>query len=400
MFLHPPAQDVRETMSAERLEETVAILGALIAHPTVSCDSNLDLIADAADRLGHAGARLMFHRDRSGHKANLFASLGPEGDGGVVLSGHTDVVPVTPEEWTSDPFRMRRAEGRVYGRGACDMKGFIAAVLAMAPDFAAARLSRPLHIALTYDEEVGCFGAAHLVEELRAAGLRPATAIIGEPTGMRVIEGHKGCHEYTTRFSGREGHGSDPGAGVNAVEYAARFIARLLEVRAELEARAPDSSRFAPPHSTVQVGHIEGGSARNVIAGHCAVEWELRPVTAEDASHATETLRRYCDEVLLPAMRAVAPAARIDTEVIGEVAGLEPVSLSEARDIALALTGGTGAELVAFGTEAGLFQSCGMSAAVCGPGSIEQAHRADEFVSEDQLAQCLAMLEGLRHRMV
>lgn len=399
MPVHPAPADVCKIMSHALLDRTVRILGDLIAFPTVSSDSNLDLIAYAADHLRAAGARLTFGHDDAGGKANLFATLGPEGDGGIVLSGHTDVVPVAAEEWTSDPFALRAAEGRLYGRGACDMKGFIAACLAMAPRFAAQPLARPLHFALTYDEEVGCFGAQHLVSGLRQAGIAPAVAIIGEPTDMRVIEGHKGCHEYTTRFSGREGHGSDPGAGVNAVEYAARFIVRLLELRDDLKSRAPRDSRFVPPWSTVQVGQIAGGSARNVIAGHCAVDWELRPVSAADAAHATGTMRDFAQGVLLPAMRAIAPEASIETEVIAEVTGLEPVSTSEAREIAFALTGAESAGLVPFGTEAGLFQAMGMSAVVCGPGSIAQAHKADEFVSLDQLSRCLGMLEGLVPRI-
>jgi acetylornithine deacetylase len=387
-------------MTADRLLDAArAILGDLIAYPTVSSESNLGLIGYAGDHLRAAGARLRFLHDETGRKANLFATFGPEGDGGVILSGHTDVVPATPEEWRSDPFEMREDGGRLYGRGACDMKGFIAAVLALAPQFGAARLHRPLHVALTYDEEVGCFGAQHLVGALRETGLFPSVAIIGEPTEMRVIEGHKGCHEYTTRFDGREGHGSDPDAGVNAVEYAARFIGRLMELREELKARAPQDNRFTPPWSTVQVGRIHGGSARNVIAGHCAVDWELRPINADDAGHALRAMRGYAEDVLLPAMRAVAPEARIETEAIAEVAGLEPASRNEARDIAFALTGADMADLVPFGTEAGLFQAMGLSAVVCGPGSIAQAHKADEFVSLDQLGRCLGMLQGLSSRL-
>ena len=387
-------------MTSDRLLDTTrTILGDLIACPSVSADSNLDLIGHADDHLRAAGARTRILHDDSGQKANLFATFGPDGDGGIVLSGHTDVVPATPDEWSSDPFTLRQADGRLYGRGACDMKGFIAAVLALAPQFGAAPLRRPLHVALTYDEEVGCFGAQHLVRALRDSGLSPSVAIIGEPTEMRVIEGHKGCHEYTTRFTGREGHGSDPDAGINAIEYATRFVGRLLDLRDELKARTSSDNRFSPPWSTVQVGHIEGGSARNVIAGHCAVDWELRPITQEDADHATQTMQNYATDVLLPAMRTVAPEARIETEVIAEVIGLEPASRNEARDIAFALTGQDMADLVPFGTEAGLFQTMGLSAVVCGPGSIAQAHKADEFVTLSQLRQCLDMLEGLLPRL-
>jgi acetylornithine deacetylase len=381
------------------LDETCAILGDLIAFPTVSADSNLDLIAYAAERLGACGATIAINRDGSGTKANLFATIGPEGDGGIVLSGHTDVVPVIVEEWTSDPFLLREQDGRLYGRGACDMKGFIAAALAMAPRLAAAKLARPVHFAFTYDEEVGCFGGQQLLADLKRSGVHPAVAIVGEPTMMRIIEGHKGCYEYTTEFHGLDGHGSDPDAGVNAIEYAVRYVARMLELRERLKRRPVEGSRFQPPWTTLQVGRMEGGTARNVIARHCAVEWEMRPVHLHDADEVKAELKAYCDEVLLPSMRAVSPEADIVTHVIGEVAGLEPVPANEAREIVSALTGQRDCDVVPFGTEAGLFQAYGMSVVVCGPGSIEQAHKPDEFVTKDQLQACLDMLSGLERKL-
>jgi acetylornithine deacetylase len=382
------------------IDDTKAILAELIAYPTVSADSNLALIAYAAEKLTECGAAITILRDETGQKANLFGTLGPEGNGGIVLSGHTDVVPVNAEEWTSDPFRMRESDGLIFGRGSCDMKGFIAAALAIAPRFAARELKRPLHFAFTYDEEVGCLGARQLAEELERLKIRPSAAIIGEPTEMRIIEGHKGCYEYTTSFAGFEGHASTPDLGVNAVEYAVRYIARLMELGEELKARAPEGSPFAPPWTTVQVGRIDGGSARNVIAGHCHVEWEMRPVRNADAGYVKSSLGAYCEEVLLPAMRKIAPDAGIRTEVIGEVAGLEPVPENEARRIVAELTGANSADVVSFGTEAGLFQALGMSVVVCGPGSIEQAHKPDEFVSEAQLHACLEMLLGLESKLV
>lgn len=381
------------------LARTRQILADLVAFPTVSAESNLELIAYAGEVLGAAGARLSVSRDETGTKANLFATLGPEGDGGIVLSGHTDVVPVDGQDWTGDPFTLREEDGRLFGRGSCDMKGFIACCLAMAPAFAATRLRRPVHFAFTYDEEVGCFGARALMTELGRWGVRPSAAIIGEPTMMRIIEGHKGCYEYTTEFRGLEGHGSRPERGVNAVHYAVRYIARLLELAEELKTRAPEGSRFEPPWTTLQVGRIEGGAARNVIAGHCAVEWEMRPVQPADADFVKENIQAYIDEVLKPAMKAVSTEAEIVTHVIGEVEGLEPVAESEARRIVSELTGLSEAEVVAFGTEAGLFQRAGISAVICGPGSIDQAHKPDEFVTVEQLAACLRMLERLADRL-
>lgn len=377
------------------LDDTIGLLNDLIAYPTVSADSNLALIDHLANRLQDAGARVDVFTDPTGQKANLFATLGPETDGGIVLSGHTDVVPVTNQDWSGDPFAMTIRDGAIYGRGSCDMKGFIAAAVALAPKFAQHATRRPLHFAFTYDEEVGCMGAQALAQSLTDRGLKPNVAIIGEPTSMRVIEGHKGCCEYTTRFEGLAGHGSNPDLGVNAVEYAVRYVARLLEVREELKNLAPRGSRFDPPWTTINTGALHGGIAHNVIANHAAVEWEMRPVRAGDASHVRDTMRSYAENTLLPAMQTVWPDAAITIEVIGEIEGLIPTDTNEARDIVTELTGANGTDLVAFGTEAGIFQALGMDVVVCGPGSIEQAHKADEFVTTDQLAQCIRMLERL-----
>ncbi|GAB4304327.1 MAG: acetylornithine deacetylase [Roseovarius sp.] len=382
-----------------QLASTVALLGDLIAFPTISELSNLDMIAYLARRLEDAGARIQIQHDEIGHKANLFATIGPDVEGGILLSGHTDVVPVADQDWSSDPFRMCARDGRLYGRGSCDMKGFIAAVTAMAPVFAERITDRPVHFAFTYDEEVGCLGGRALVKLLKDNGLRPSIAIIGEPTSMRVIEGHKGCYEYTTRFTGMAGHGSAPDRGVNAVEYAVRYVGRLLELREALRARAPAGSRFDPPWSTINTGALRGGVAHNVIAAQAEVEWEMRPVQRADADFVKAALAEYCATRLLPAMRAVCPEAGIVTETIGEVDGLEPMDENAARELVMELTGANHAELVAFGTEAGLFQGLGMSVVVCGPGSIDQAHKPDEFVALAQLEQCLDMLDRLAARL-
>ncbi len=381
------------------LESTLATLTKLVGAPTVSTDSNLELIFYLANRLESAGARVEVMRDESGEKANLWATLGPEADGGIVLSGHTDVVPVTDQDWTHDPFDMVERDGRLYGRGTCDMKGFLAACLTMAPVFAERIGGRPLHFAFTHDEETGCIGAGHLVAALRDRDLRPAMAIIGEPTEMRVIEGHKGCYEYTTEFRGREGHGSAPDRGVNAVEYAARYIARLLALRELLKTRAPEGSRFDPPHTTINVGALQGGVAHNVIASRAQLDWEMRPVVPADADFVKADLAGYARDILLPAMRAVDPEADILTKVVGEIAGLEPMEMNAARDLVADLTGANAAHTVPFGTEAGLFQSLGMDCIVCGPGSIEQAHKADEYLALDQLQACLDMLDRLSERL-
>lgn len=380
------------------LERSVTILTDLIGFPTVSADSNLDLIGYAGEILEGLGARTELTYDADGNKANLFATLGPETDGGFILSGHTDVVPVEGQPWTVDPFRASIGNGNVYGRGSCDMKAFIACALAMAPKFREADLVRPVHFAFSFDEEVGCLGAPLMLEQLSRRGIRPSVCIIGEPTGMGVIEGHKGCYEYHTVFTGLEGHCSVPDRGVNAVEYAVRFISRLMEVAEELKTRAPAGSPFDPPWSTIQTGRIAGGIARNVIARRCEVDWEMRPVNRDDARYALERINRYASEELLPRMRRVCPDADLVTHVVGEVGGLEPVSESEAIRIARELTGND-TTVVSFGTEAGLFQEMGISTVVCGPGSINQAHKPDEFVSFDQLERCLDMLDGLVPRL-
>ena len=388
-------------MIADRhLDRTKEILADLLAFPTLSGSSNLDVIAYLRDRLEAAGASVRLYPDENGDRANLFATIGPDQPGGVVLSGHSDVVPVAGQDWTVEPFALTERDGRLFGRGATDMKGFIASAVAMAPVFAAQQLTRPLHIAVTYDEEITCLGAAELVESLARDDIRPSVAIIGEPTEMGLVDGHKGCFEYTTDFTGLEGHSSKPDEGVSAIDYAVRFIARLHELRAGLQAEASATSRYAPPWTTVHVGRISGGTARNVIARQCRVDWEIRPVTVKDADHVKETMAAFVLDVLKPAMAAVDPAADIVTYTITEVASFEPAGRSEAYDLVGALIDDHSADVVSFGTEAGFFQAAGISSIVCGPGSIRQAHMADEFIEEDQLRACLAMLDRLRARMI
>ncbi len=381
------------------LDDTKLLLCQMIAYPTVSTDSNLALIEFLADRLQSVGARVDVYSDATGEKANLFATLGPDVDGGIVLCGHSDVVPVTDQDWATDPFAMIERDGKLFGRGSCDMKGFIAAAVAMAPVYAERVRDRPIHFAFTHDEETGCLGAQALAQVLQAQGIRPGVAIIGEPTSMRVIEGHKGCFEYSTHFTGLEGHGSAPALGVNAVEFAVRYAGRLLELKEMLKARAPANGRFDPPWTTINTGALVGGIAHNVIPGKARIDWEMRPVQGGDADFVKADLRHYCAHTLLPAMREVSASADIITEVIGEIDGLIPAEANEARDILMELTGSNGADLVAFGTEAGIFQKLGMSTVVCGPGAIEQAHKPDEYLSVDQLSECLTMLDGLSDRL-
>jgi acetylornithine deacetylase len=280
------------------------------------------------------------------------------------------------------------------------MKGFIAAAVAMAPGFAALPLRRPLHFAFTYDEETGCFGARALLDVLATSGPRPAVAIVGEPTRMSLVEGHKGCCEYRTVFKGLDAHSSMPQQGVSAIEYAVRFAARLLELQEDVKKAVSTDSRFEPPYTTMQIGRIQGGIAQNVIAKDCWIDWEIRPIRRSDAEHVKGAIQDYVQTVLKPAMRKGFEAADIETETICEVEVLEVVEGSAAKQLVAGLTGRSEADVVAFASEAGLFQSAGISSIVCGPGSIRQAHKADEFVSLGQLDACLAMLDWLKAHLV
>ncbi|MEM7319314.1 MAG: acetylornithine deacetylase [Pseudomonadota bacterium] len=382
------------------LDRTIDILDDLIAFPSVSSEPNLDMIAYLRERFETLGARCITTGNDDGSKANLFATLGPDKPGGIVLSGHTDVVPVADQDWTSDPFRMTRRNNRLLGRGTCDMKGFVAASVALAETLNASSLNQPLHFAFTHDEETGCLGAQTLVADLADRGIAPEIAIIGEPTEMRVIEGHKGCFEYTTRFVGLEGHGSAPDAGVNAAEYAARYVGKLLEIRENLKSRAPGNSAFEPPWTTLNIGRISGGVAHNVIVGKAEIDWEMRPVQTGDARFVKDSLAEYVEQTLLPAMQAIHPAASITLDTIAEIVGLQPMTENAARALVFELTGANGADLVAFGTEAGLFQQLGTNTVVCGPGSIEQAHKPDEYLEVEQLDMCCRMLGRLGERLM
>ncbi|HMB48155.1 MAG TPA: acetylornithine deacetylase [Afifellaceae bacterium] len=377
-----------------KLEQTRVLLGDLIGFATITEQSNMALIDYCAALLEPLGAKMEYSRSEDGGRANLFATFGPDGDGGLVLSGHTDVVPVEGQDWSTYPFKAVERNGAIYGRGACDMKAFLACCLAMAPDFAARKAGAPLHLAFTYDEEIGCMGAGVLLKALAESGRKPAACIIGEPTSLRVIDCHKGCHEYTTRFTGLEGHSSDPEKGVNAIEYAVRHAGELYRVAEELKERAPHNSPFSPPWSTLQVGKISGGIAHNVIARECDLVWDFRPVNDADTEFALGRIRAH-EDGLRREMQAAFADADIHTETAGAIVGLEPATQSQARDIAIHLCGNSDTGAVSFGTEGGLYQKAGISTVICGPGSIEQAHKPDEFITLEQLGACLRMLERL-----
>lgn len=376
------------------LDSAIHILDDLVGFPTVTSDSNLDLIEYAAHTLESTATGITLTHDPTGQKANLFATIGPPVDGGVVLSSHTDVVPATADDWSTPPFQATRREERILGRGTADMKGFIACAMAMAQQFSETPLRVPVHLALTFDEEVGCRGAPLLLSELASTGPLPRAAIVGEPTSMRVITAHKGCYEYTTKFTGLEGHGSAPGSGVNAVEYGMQFVGRLVDLHGELANAAPADSPFDPPHTTISVGSMTGGTARNIIAGDCRIEWEMRPVQRSDAERVKSELQRLATK-LEAEMRRTYAEARIETVTLGEVEGLEPKSDSPAVALMRNLLDHAEIAVASYGTEAGLFARAGIPAVVCGPGSIAVAHRPDEYIEVSQLEACLSMMSRL-----
>lgn len=376
------------------IDHAVSLLQDLVAFPTVTSDSNLDLVNHAEAILTTVGARCRRTWDADGGKANLFATIGPDVAGGVVLSGHTDVVPVDPDQWQTPPFEATLVGHSIHGRGTADMKGFIACVLSMAPRFAMADLARPIHVALTFDEEVGCHGAPLLLADLEQAGIRPAVAIVGEPTMMEVVTAHKGCFEYTTTITGVAGHGSSPDRGVNAIWHAARYVMHLADLADELRDRVPDGSPFDPPESTLSIGTINGGQARNVVPGTCSFDWEFRPINDADADHVRAVVAQL-EHQEAAHLRQLHPDATISTTCAGEVGGLDTSVDSQAVVLARQLLEDPALAVVPYNTEAGLFQHAGIEAVVCGPGSIGVAHQPDEYVELDQLRVCLAMLDRL-----
>ena len=367
---------IQKNIIEEVFPETLKILSELIKFQTVSGTSNIDLIEYCEKKLSMLGATSFKTFDEAKLRANLFATINTnkESKGGIILSGHTDVVPASAKSWSSNPFKATEKKNKIYGRGACDMKGFIACTLALAPYFSKANLKQPIHFSYTYDEETACQGAPVMLKELKNRKINCSVCIVGEPTNMKAIQAHKGCYEYSTYFTGLAGHGSAPDKGVNAVEYATLFINKLMELREELKKREPKNSIFTPPYTTLQIGRIKGGLARNVIADQCVVDWELRPVVFEDGVFVNKIMDDYVKNTLLPEMKKIYPKSNIKKEIIGEVVGFDKEEKSQAVNLICNLTGNNSKDVVSFGTEAGLFQELGISTVVCGPGSIEQAH--------------------------
>ena len=377
--------------------EVQGILAALLAFDTTSRESNLAMIDYINRFLRGFGIESRLFFDEEGTKANLYARLGPAGPGGVMLSGHTDVVPVDGQQWTVPPFELTLRDGRCYGRGSSDMKGFIACVLASVPAFLAQPLSMPLHLAFSYDEEVGCLGVRSLVNHLQASPDKPALCIIGEPTEMCPVYGHKGKLAMRCHIHGKACHSAYAPEGVNAIEYAVKLISRLGVLGEKLAQR--QDARFDPPYSTVQVGLIGGGTALNIVPESCQFDFEIRHLPDVSLDETLAGLQAYAEDELEQAMRKVAPEANIRFHPLSQYPGLlsDPQSVF-AGWLAQWAENDT-FSTVAFGTEGGLFDEAGVATMICGPGSMAQGHKPDEFITLSQLEKCLAMLDNLRHWM-
>jgi acetylornithine deacetylase len=370
------------------------LLARLVAFDTTSSKSNLGLISFVEGYLGGLGVASQRVPTRDGLKTSLFATIGPSGIGGIGLSGHTDVVPVAGQVWDTDPFTMVERDGKLFGRGTCDMKGYLACVLAMVPDFQARALKMPIHIVFSYDEEVGCTGVRPMIAEFGKSLVRPHMVLVGEPTGMGVVDAHKGPVRWRVEVTGHAAHSSLPHLGVNAITYAARLLAELARMEEELKALPPDP-RFDPPWTTLQVTEIAGGTASNIVPVPCWFGWEIRALPGFDHKPLDARLRRYAAHACLPDMLRVAPDADIEITITNEVPPFAADTRSGVVPLALKLAGQNETFAVSYATEAGLFQSGGAPAVVCGPGHIAQAHTPNEFVHVTELEKCLRFLSRL-----
>ncbi len=368
---------------------SIDMLKRLVAFDTTSRNSNLDLIKYIQSYLDDHGVKSTLVPNAEGTKANLFATIGPEAEGGIVLSGHTDVVPVDGQPWTTDPWTLTdKSDGKLYGRGTCDMKGFIAVALAHVPTFQKARLKVPMHFAFSYDEEIGCLGAHSLVEKLMGNVPRPQAVIVGEPTMMSVVNAQNAGGGLNATFTGFEAHSSMTHLGVSAIHYAGEFIHWLNELQEELAQRKHPHLDTVPNHTTINVGIISGGTAGNILARECVLNWGYRTLPGDDNTEVQRRAEAYIAELLLPKMRQKHPDANITIKRRSFVPGLLPQENEEAAKLALQWTGGNRTYAVPYGTEAGIFRGHGVPTVICGPGDIAQAHQPNEFVLKSQMDAC------------
>ena len=388
------------TPHAAPTEASLEMIEKLIGFPTTSRDSNLELIHYVRDYLQFHGVdnvRLTYDDDR--RKANLFASFGPANGRGLVLSGHTDVVPVEGQPWDSDPFKLLTRDGRLYGRGTSDMKSFVAIVLAKLPSFMKRELKEPVHFAFSYDEEIGCIGVRRLIADLADAGIKPSACIVGEPTLMRPIVAHKGKHSWRCKVRGHAMHSAYAPKGVNAVEAACEIVAFLKAMQRRFRDEGPYLQEYDVPHTTVHTGVIRGGTQLNIVPHECIFDFEFRYLPGADPDALIDSVRDYAEQTLLPEMHRVQPGTGFTWEELSSIPGLEVDENDEIVKLARTLSGLSDTGRVSYGTEAGLFASAGIPSVICGPGSIEQAHKPNEWVALDQVAQCEKFIDGVIDRV-
>jgi acetylornithine deacetylase len=382
-------------MTTDALSSSIEWLDRLVAFDTTSRLSNLALIEDVQNYLRGLGIPTRLTRNDEGSKANLWATIGPEDRGGVVLSGHTDVVPVDGQEWSRDPFKMHRENGKLYARGTCDMKGFCAIALALAPEMQRRRLKTPIHFSFSYDEEVGCIGVRRLIKDVVDNLPLPRAVVVGEPTMMKIIGGNKGGRAFRTTVRGVPGHSSEPHRGANSIMATARIITFIEDLQQELADNADPDSPFDPPYTTFDLGVIEGGTAHNIIPEYTHLNWGYRGLPDEVPDVLENRVRTFIADTIEPKLKAVAPHAGVTTVLRNTTPPLMPDVESAAEQLIRHLTGLNESSTVSFGTEAGLFQQAGIPGVIFGPGSIQQAHQPDEFIEVSQMVECVAFIEKL-----
>lgn len=375
------------------------MLARLAAFDTTSRNSNLELIGFVRDWLDRFNVPYRLSHDPTGTKANLHAVIGPPGPGGIALSGHVDTVPVDGQAWSADPFTLRRADGRLYARGACDMKGFVASFLVAVPELMRRTLRKPVHLFVSYDEEVGCFGAERLVQDIAESGWKPALCVVGEPSGMQPILAHKGKLNLMVRVRGLPGHSSQPARGVNAVHAAAEAIAYVAQEARRFAAEGPFEEGFDPPHTTIHVGTMEGGTILNIIPERAQFHMEWRNIPADDLDREYGRLRDHVAAHIEPWMKAVNPACGFEYEVMVRMPGLSLAPDHELTALVRQVSGFNSTGKVSYGTEAGYYQEAGIPTIVCGPGHIAQAHQPDEWIAESELAACDRFIRALVERV-
>lgn len=378
---------------------TAEMLARLVAFDTTSRNSNLALIGFIRTYLDGHGVPYRVSTNADGSKANLHATIGPAAPGGIALSGHVDTVPVDGQAWSADPFTLRRDGGRLYARGACDMKGFVAAFLAAVPALKARRLPKPMHLFISYDEETGCAGAERLIVDMADSGLKPALCIVGEPSGMQPILAHKGKLNLQVRARGKPGHSSEPDKGVNAVHAAAEAIAYVAAEARRFAAEGPFEDGFDPPHTTIHVGTVQGGTILNIIPERAEFVMEWRNIPADDCQREVERLRAHVARAIEPAMHAVSPDTGFGYEMLVNMPGMSLAPEHELTTLIKQLTGSNSTGKVSYGTEAGFYQEAGIPTIVCGPGHIAQAHQPDEWIAESELAACDTFIRKLADRL-